>query len=319
MNSVVDLLSTDQTLCYAPDGRVIACVNTGQDASFKDNAPLPDSQRFHLQGQIVRDSLTGAVWTRDANLPEFPLTWNEASNFVVDMRARRAYGRDDWQLPSRRLLFSLISHQEINPVLAEGHPFHNVFNGYYWTVDNCHRLPNQAWYVHLGGGRVHRGMKHGSYMVWPVSVLDISVAPGTIVDTDRFSIDGSCVHDTVTGLTWSRDADPADGPLDWQRAIDTVAQMNANVVGGHADWRVPTIRELESLISLESHSPALPGDHPFVNVRDAYWSSTTSVFEPRYAWTVYLQDGIVGVGFKPGTDFYLWPVRGIHPHPMNHD
>ena len=310
MNIPADYLPTDQQLCYGPDGSVIACTNTGQDASFKINTPPPAGERFHTQGHIVRDTLTGAAWSRDANLPEFPLTWDEALEFVSNMCLSRVHGRDDWQLPSRRLLFSLISHQQINPALAEGHPFDNVFSGYYWTADTCLRLPGQAWYVHLGGGRVHRGMKHGSYMVWPVSVHDIDTAVDTIKGTDRFRIDGSCVHDRLTGLTWSRSADPSGGPLDWQQAINTVAQMNADVWEGHADWRVPTIRELERLVSLDTHSPALPSGHPFINVRDAYWSSTTSVYEPRYAWTVYMQDGIVGVGFKPGADFYLWPLRG---------
>jgi hypothetical protein len=238
------------------------------------------------------------------------MTWDEALEFVSDMRLSRAHDRDDWQLPSRNLLFSLISHQEINPALAQGHPFDNVFSGYYWTADTCLRLPGQAWYVHLGGGRVHRGMKHGSYMVWPVSVHDIDTAFDTINGTDRFRVYGSCVHDRLTGLTWSRSADSAHGTLDWQQSINAVTRMNADVWGGHADWRVPTIRGLERLVSLDTHSPALPADHPFADVKDAYWSSTTSVYEPRYAWTVYMQDGIVGVGFKPGAVFYLWPVRG---------
>jgi hypothetical protein len=126
-------------------------------------------QRFRLSSHTVADELTGAVWSRDANPAEYPLTWNEAMAFVADMRARQVHGYDNWQLPSRDLLFSLISHQNVNPALPDDHPFDNVFTGYYWTVDSCSRLPDQAWYVHLGGGRVHRGMKHGSYMVWPIS------------------------------------------------------------------------------------------------------------------------------------------------------
>ena len=78
--------------------------------------------------------------------------------------------------------------------------------------------------------------------------------------------------------------------------------------GGVKGWRLPNVRELESLVDLSSHSPALSNDHPFINVQDAYWSSTTSVYEPRYAWALYSRDGIVGVGFKPGDDFFLWPV-----------
>ncbi len=126
-------------------------------------------------------------------------------------------------------------------------------------------------------------MKHGAYMVWPVSGQDIDTPFETIAGSDRFSIDGSCVYDRLTGLTWSRSADPADGLLDWQQAIDTVAQMNASLAGGHTDWRVPTIRELEGQISLATHSPALPGGHPFIpdapvptvktDLKDGNWHS----------------------------------------------
>ena len=60
---------------------------------------------------------------------------------------------------------------------------------------------------------------------------------------------------------------------------------------------------------MNSHSPALPPDHPFDGVADGYWSSTTSVYEPRYAWVFYTRDGAVGVGFKAKPDFQAWAVR----------
>ena len=56
------------------------------------------------------------------------------------------------------------------------------------------------------------------------------------------------------------------------------------------------------------HTPALPLDHPFKNVRDVYWSSTTSFFEPDWAWALYLNKGATGVGFKQEKTFHLWPV-----------
>lgn len=298
------LLETDQIHCYSQEGRRISCDGTGQDASNGKRIKQAVHGRFQVRDHVVEDRLTAAVWSRDANPAQFPLTWREALQFVADMRARRTYGYGNWQLPTRRLLFSLISHQNLNPALPKGHPFENIFTGYYWSAETCRRLNDQAWYVHLGGGRIHRGMKHGSYMVWPVA--------GGLVEPagrDRFVADDCWVHDTRTGLTWSRDADRPGGRFTWQGALSAVQALNAEKAGGYRDWRLPNIRELESLVDLESHSPALPADHPFVNVQDAYWSSTTSVYEPRYAWSVYSQDGIVGVGFKPHADFHVWPVR----------
>jgi hypothetical protein len=304
------LLETDQIQCYAQEGQSIPCEASGQDASFEKRGHPSRRQRFRSSSHTVVDESTGAVWSRDANPAEYPLTWNEAIAFVADMRARQVHGYDDWQLPSRDLLFSLISHQNINPALPDDHPFDNVFTGYYWTVNSCSRLPDQAWYVHLGGGRVHRGMKHGSYMVWPVSPGDQKAVDSGTNGKARFTIvNEASVHDAHTDLIWSRDAEVTGHPLSWQAALSMVRGLNRSQFGGCGDWRLPSIRELESLVDLSSHSPALTIGHPFVNVQDAYWSSTTSVYEPRYAWTLYSRDGIVGVGFKPGDDFFLWPVR----------
>jgi len=304
------LLDTDQRLCYDKDGWPITCEKSGQDASHHSKHLSQPQPRFQVTGRVVKDNVTDTTWHKDANPAQFPLTWEEAIAFVADMRRRRRHGLGDWQLPSRRHLFSLISHQNINPVLPCNHPFDGVFPGYYWTADSCFRLPDQAWYVHLGGGRVHRGMKHGSYMVWPISLGSQHSADPCIKNTSPFIADGNCVLDRRTGLTWSKNANPADRPLTWQQALSMVTALNRDHFGGYRNWRMPNIRELESLVDLCTHSPALPDGHPFIHVQAAYWSSTTSVYEPCYAWSLYSQDGIVGVGFKPGDDyFFLWPVR----------
>jgi hypothetical protein len=121
-------------------------------------------------------------------------------------------------------------------------------------------------------------------------------------------VSDGAVQDRRTRLTWTRDANPFGRRLTWEAALAAVDTLNASSPAEHP-WRLPNIRELESLLTIDTHSPALPDSHPFVGVQDAYWSSTTSVYEPRYAWTVYCQDGNVGVGFKSGEDFYAWPVR----------
>lgn len=300
---------TDQRQCYDEGGRVVPCEGTGQDACLTENRRPAVDGRFSVEGHVVRDTLTGAVWSRDANPAQFPLTWHEALGMTADMRQRRMYGYSDWQLPSRDLLYSLISHQYINPAIDTSHPFENIFNGYYWTKDSCCRLPDQAWYVHLGGGRIHRGMKHGSYLVWPICPGTDQTADAERNITDRFAVAGEAVRDNLTGLTWSINADPLGRRLSWQAALTLVQDLNDHLHGGRHPWRMPNIRELESLVVLDAHSPALPAGHPFENVQDAYWSSTTSVYEPRYAWALYTRDGQVGVGFKPGEEFFLWPVR----------
>jgi hypothetical protein len=69
------------------------------------------------------------------------------------------------------------------------------------------------------------------------------------------------------------------------------------------------IRELESLVDLNCHSPALESDHPFEHTAEGYWSATTSIYETRYAWVLYPRDGAVGVGYKPLREFCASAVR----------
>jgi len=297
--------------------------------------------RFLQRGEVAADTHTGLEWTRNASLSDFPMTWKEALSFVRDLNRERLYGFNDWKLPNRRELFSLVDHETINPSLPSGHPFTDVFAGYYWTSTTCARLPDQAWYIHLGGARVFKGMKHGSYMVWPVRIgekdgrvfqtgqstcydedgnpaecshtgQDAEFRSGLQFDKPRFLEKAGCVYDRMTGLSWLKRADYGNGTLDWQTSRNMVEEVNRERLCGHSDWRIPEVRELESLMDMGRHSPALPLDHPFDDVHEFYWSATTSRYDAHYAWVLYLRDGAVGVGYKPLREFYLWPVRGGH-------
>ena len=84
--------------------------------------------------------------------------------------------------------------------------------------------------------------------------------------------------------------------------------LNGEKFGGRNDWHLPSINALESLVDCSRHSPALPDKHPFIEVQEVYWSSTTSYFETDWAWALYLNKGATGVGFKREKGFHLWPV-----------
>jgi len=295
--------------------------------------------RFEEQGECVLDKQTGLVWTKNASLSDFPMTWTEAFTFIKDLNRSSLCGHTDWKLPNRRELFSIVSHETINPSLPPFHPFVNVFSGYYWTSTSCARLPDQAWYIHLGGARVFKGMKYGSYMVWPVRLSEnISKViqtgqrncyneHGGIIDCqntgqdgefksglychkNRFTENAHFITDNATGLTWLKNANLFKDTVDWKTAFDLLSKMKKESTSGYNDWRLPNIVELESLIDSGRHSPALPSGHPFIDVQPYYWSSTTSMYDTNYAWVLYITDGAVGVGHKPLSEFYLWPVRG---------
>jgi hypothetical protein len=328
-------LQTGQSKCYDQHGSEIPCSDAGQDGADCFGVAWP-KPRFEAEADIVKDRLTGLYWTRNANLNEFPLTWQEALDHVKELNGENRFGHGDWRLPNRRELHSLVDYGTRNPALPEGHPFENYFLGWYWTSTSAAINPAYAWYVHLEGARMFHGRKDQYYLFWPVrgegsQVLaktgqvkcyddkgreidcggtgqDGEYRLGVSPPEPRFAVDGETVADRFTGLVWLRDGDLTKGPVGWREALAAVDELNRRRVGGREDWRLPNIRVLESLTDCSRSGPALPKGHPFVNPQEVYWSSTTSFFETDWAWALYLEKGALGVGFKKDSRFCVWPV-----------
>jgi hypothetical protein len=212
-----------------------------------------------------------------------------------------------------------------------------VFASWYWSATSAASVPAHAWYVDMDGGRMFYGGKDQSFLVWPVRGEShllpdtgqtlcyddrgaVVLCAGTGQDGEfrtglawpapRFYVQGETALDRLTGLAWRRAASlaPEEG-VTWHEALAAVTRLNA---GNGAGWRLPNINELESLVDCTAASPALPQHHPFARVRDVYWSSTTSLYEPDWAWALYLDKGAVGVGQKSQARFQVWPVRENH-------
>jgi len=78
------------------------------------------------------------------------------------------------------------------------------------------------------------------------------------------------------------------------------------------DWRLPNVKELQSLIDFGNASPALPTGHPFSGVLQSadFWSSTTYAAISYVAWHVVLTDGLIHAIPKDNFTLGVWPVRG---------
>lgn len=133
------------------------------------------------------------------------------------------------------------------------------------------------------------------------------------------------VTDKLTGLTWLQEgncstffADDAttQNPRSWlaaleaaQKLADGYCGLNDGSVAG--DWRLPNLRELQSLIDYGQINPSLPPGHPFLNTMSPqhYWSSTTVASSTYGAWLVSFGIGSVVYDGK-SFSYYVRAVRG---------
>jgi len=132
---------------------------------------------------------------------------------------------------------------------------------------------------------------------------------------DRFvSSQTGTVLDKKTDLMWLSNANIDEAPMPLQLAQQFVLEMNSGGRPnyGYTNWRLPTILELESLLDMSRKNPALPERHPFVNVQNSiYWSSSMGADDiMEYALALNLATGEKSPEYTSYCNFkYFWPVR----------
>ena len=73
--------------------------------------------------------------------------------------------------------------------------------------------------------------------------------------------------------------------------LNRLAAINAANLGGHNDWRIPSVKELQGIMdySKAGLASSVPGSTAAAN----YWSSTTFAGVSSLAWLVNFSDGFV--------------------------
>ncbi|MEI6260846.1 MAG: DUF1566 domain-containing protein [Deltaproteobacteria bacterium] len=141
------------------------------------------------------------------------------------------------------------------------------------------------------------------------------------------------VRDNVTGLIWENktddgtihdkdnkyawyDSNPATNggyagtPGDGTDTEDFIRALNSAHFGGYSDWRLPTNKELITIVnySIPYTGPMIDTGY-FPNMALTYWSSTTYARDTSAAWGVGFGYGGVYYDYKGYTD-YVRAVRG---------
>jgi hypothetical protein len=132
------------------------------------------------------------------------------------------------------------------------------------------------------------------------------------------------VKDNVTGLIWENKTDDGgihdkDNTYVWAGTDAFIKALNDAQFGGFTDWRMPTIKELSSLINISVTDPGPTIDTAWFpnTVPSSYWSSTINANNTSSAWYVGFNLAYIAIQWNYNS-YYVRAVRGAQPGSLSH-
>ena len=238
---------------------------------------LPHLQSFDTsRDQVAVDRITGLMWQRSvaANPASF-----EGAKQECDRLALAGY--DDWRLPSRIELVSILdlgrTEPAIDPVVFPQTP-----SDWFWTSSVAAGDEQAAWYVYFYFGYPKTDLRSSLFSWRCVRTADVHPAPPAHYDTQS-----ETVRDLGTGLLWQRSA--PEGTFNFEDARTYCGQLS---LAGQPGWRLPSMHELLTLIDEGAASPPMIDGAAFPNTpSEPFWASSEFGGEPGMAWQVYFDHG----------------------------
>ncbi len=288
------LVDTGQAACYDNAGIEIPCPERGealygQDAQFAGQ----ESNYTDTGDGTVTDNVTGLVWQQFPS--DLPMNWADAQDYCEILSLAES---DNWRTPNLKELFSIsdfiigwpyINTEYFGLVNAPEFKQQQYWSSNYYEVGTTHGGAPSAIGVNHGTGHI-KAYPDGSDGS-PMAGKYVRCVQGREYGINTFvTRQVGTVTDKATGLMWTQE--DSQVALDWQEALAFAAQKNAENYMGYRDWRVPNIKELQSIVDYSGVYPAIDSRYFQITDIDSYfWSSTSAYFGPQspehfYAWYV---------------------------------
>ena len=275
----------------------------------------------------MRDKVTGLTWQRspDTDGDGSPtrhdkLTLSQAQALPAKLNDAQFGGFDDWRLPTIKELYSLFDARGTDPsgpmdaetsrltpyldtkffkfAYGDTRDGDRVIDSQYASstkyVGKGPRGFDKLFGVNFADGRIkgYDLLRPGGRMEKTFFVLCVRGNPSYGKNDFHDNGDGA-ITDRATGLMWSQAG--SGRRMNWQEAMAWVQQKSTEKFLDHDDWRLPAVKELQSLVVYTrspdtSHSPAI----------DPVFSCTTITNEAHQIDHPFCWSGTTHTGFRGG-------------------
>jgi hypothetical protein len=166
----------------------------------------------------------------------------------------------------------------------------------------------------------HTPGEDSDYNIYPRSYTKLDASGHELPDAAE---DWAMVKDNVSGLVW--DVKTEDGSIhdssnvySWEDASKIyIKKLNEQSFGGYSDWRLPSVKELTSLINRAKSNPAVNAKYFPHTESSFYWSNTEMPYVKEYSWIVDFASGYV-FSYCQKNKYHVRAVRGL-PEEKKHD
>ena len=225
---------------------------------------------------LVTDRTTGLVWQREISAVTY--TQDEA---LAACACLSLAGHDDWRLPSRLELVSIVDFTRQDPAIDPA-AFPDTPIDYFWTSSRlAGEPPDRAYYLAFFDGNTHPREIGSTYRARCVRG---GPPPNTAA---RYQVsDIGTVTDPHAQLTWQRTPDAT------RRSWAAAKLHCAGLALPGGPWRLPSMKELQTLIDESTNDPAIDAVAFPATDPEAFWTGTPLAGMPDYAWFVSFGNGV---------------------------
>jgi hypothetical protein len=297
------LPDSGQTQCFSNKGKIkiSPCPPPG-DPAAQDGSYAINLLSYTIIGDgTALDLNTNLMWQREDD--GIMRTWIEADTHCSGINLG---GYTDWRLPSKRELIGIVNYGQMYPAIDRS-AFPSTKNTHYWTVSKMPCSDGDPWSVDFAAGYCN--------ILSPSTRAFTRCVRGGPLSFASFRDNGDgTVSDLAAGLTWQKNEKTSVG---WTDALSYCENLSS---GGHADWRVPNIKDYESLTH-GTEGPSVMSDYLNFNINFPSWSSTTylPVSDYSYKWTMNHNGlfGICSIKDKNCNKYGVRCVRGKQTSPID--